>query len=117
MKKLFFILLFGFVFSLSFANTFEDDVGDKDGIEYNQNFDVMTATLNIVETPSFSNQLFSDEKPGEVIVLFNDSSIVETVNYFIIKLPDIKTNMVLNKNNIQLYYNSKFEAIGVLPYT
>lgn len=53
MKKLIFLVLLVFSFNLSFANTaFEDDVGEKDKIEFTQNYDDTIATSIVVESPS-----------------------------------------------------------------
>lgn len=115
MKKIIFVLLMVFTINLSFADTFENDVGDKDKIEYTQNLDVMTAALNVVETPLFSNQLFVNEISNNFILLCNDSGEEEIVDCMILKLPDIDRTQNDYKNIT--YYNYKTGSAGGLPYT
>jgi hypothetical protein len=114
MKKIFFVLLTVFMITLSFADTFENDVGDKYKIENTQNLDVMTATLNVVEIPLFSNQLLRDEISNDFILLCNDSGEEEIVGCMILKLPDI--DRIQNHYKNRTYRNYKTRTAGGLPY-
>ena len=113
MKKLFFILLLGLVFNFSFANTlFENDVGDKDKMEYTQISDVFTATLQITEITSFRSLLFEQNFKEFIVYQNKDLPDLEAESYLILRQSE---NMTIGKTTQIIFYKSITGSAGGLP--
>ena len=115
MKKLFLVLVLGFVFNLAFANSYDDDVGkyEKAKIEYNQNVDVMIET-DVAEITSFS-YLLSGSTTAKAVIYIDKDIGNEFAGNTEVKLPDIISNNRCNSKNLTTHYsNHKFGSAGGL---
>lgn len=99
MKKLIFLLAFGFVCAFGYADTsFDDDVGDKVKIEQTIQADSVI-NMNVFSL-SFES---SDELAKQVLVtdrtIYKENTIVSTSeNYLIPESPDIKIRQKIDNN-------------------
>lgn len=115
MKKLFFVLLLGLVFNFSFANTlFENDVGNKEKMEYTQISDVFTATLQIAETTSIRSLLFEQNFTEKEFIIYQNKDLpdLEAEYYLILRQSE---NRTIDKITQIIFYKSITGSAGGLP--